>query len=496
VGRIAAILLLSLAACATAGGATRPHQVDQAIPAASSLPEGPDRDALQAAQAQEAHGDAAGSAHDQARADWSAAGAAYADLAGRPAFAAWKVPLRVRAAEVLLKAQRWEPAAEAASAIVGDETASDPSRAVGARLAATAWIGAANAAVKAGQLEKLELGAERKDGARPPPAAWKRVVDAADAYLARAAADPDGRPASSDRRLSGAEIALAAAEVQFAYGEPEDARRRLDAALDRWPSDAKLLEDAVPLYLATHLAKGDREGWLASVEKLRARAEAEATKAPAAERPGFAKVAQALGRERAVGRFAQGEDLLKRQKPSEAAQAFEAAAGDATFPDAASALHNAGVAWDQANEPAKAAVARERLLKEHPEAPVTGEDALRLAAFRSKKGEHAAAARIYDEFLQRWPDSASRCVALRNVASELDVAGRPAEAAARYLAFGADERCAKADPAIAARALVRSGRLFEAQAKAAYGSAVALPGVADPEAKAQVQEAKKRLRGL
>jgi hypothetical protein len=82
------------------------------------------------------------------------------------------------------------------------------------------------------------------------------------------------------------------------------------------------------------------------------------------------------------------------------------------------------------------------------------------------------------------------------VASELDVAGRAAEAAARYLAFGGDERCAKADPAIAARALVRSGRLFEAQARAAYGSAVALPDVAEPEAKAQVSEAKKRLKGL
>ena len=122
---------------------------------------------------------------------------------------------------------------------------------------------------------------------------------------------------------------------------------------------------------------------------------------------------------------------------------------------------------------------------------------LRLAAQRSRQGDHPAAARLYDEFLKRWPDSPSRCVALRNVASELDVAGQGAEGAARYLAFGRDERCAKADPSISARALVRAGHLFEAQAKRAYEAATSMEGaVSDPEAKEQVSEARKRLKGL
>jgi hypothetical protein len=489
-------LLLLCGACATGRGASAPRQIDQQLPAASSLPEGPERDALGAAQAQEARGDQAGVAHDTARAEWAGAGAAYAELAGRPGFAEWRVPLRLHAAELLLRSQRWDPAAAAAGALVQDGQANDASRAVGARLVATAWIGAANASAKAGQLEKLDLGPEKKDGPRPPPAAWHRVVEAADGYLARAGADPDGRRGPADRPLSGPEIALAAAEVQFAYGELDDARRRLDAALDRWPSDAQLLEEAVPLYLATYQARGDRDGHLAAIERLRGRAEAEAAKAPADRKPAFAKVVESLSHARSGGRFAQGEELLRQQKPAEAAQAFEAAAAEAGAPDGASALHNAAVAWDQAGEQAKAAGVRERLLRDHPEAAVTAEDALRLATFRSRKGEHAAAARIYDEFLQRWPDSPSRCVALRNVASELDVAGRLPEAAARYLAFGGDERCAKADPAIAARALVRAGKLFEGEAKRAYGSATALPGVTDPEAKAQVAEAKKRLKGL
>jgi hypothetical protein len=395
-----------------------------------------------------------------------------------------------------LRAQKWDAAAEAAGAIVADAQASDASRAVGARLEATARIGAANAAVKAGQLEKLDLEPARKDGPKVPPPAWKRVVESADAYLARAGADPDGRRANGDRRLSGPEIALAAAEVQFGYGEYEDARRRIDAAMDRWPADPELLEDAVGLYLATYTARGDQAGYVAATERLRARAEAQAARAPAEAKPRFAKVAEALARDHSSGRFAEGESLLRQEKPAEAAQAFEAAAAESSGTDVASALHNAALAWDQANEPAKAAQAREKLLRDHPDAAVTGEDALRLAAYRSHKGDHVGAAKIYEEFLQRWPESPSRCVALRNVASELDVAGRLAEAAARYLAFGADERCAKADPAIAARALVRSGKLFEGQAKTAYSAAATMEGVEDPEAKAQVKEAKRRLKGL
>ena len=139
---------------------------------------------------------------------------------------------------------------------------------------------------------------------------------------------------------------------------------------------------------------------------------------------------------------------------------------------------------------------RERLLRDYPEAPVTAEDVLRLAAQRSRQGDHPNAARLYGEFLRRWPDSPSRCVALRNVASELDQADQVTDAAARYLAFGKDARCAKADPSIAARALVRAGRIYEAEAKDAYGAATSLEGITDPEVKGQVSDAKKRLKGL
>jgi hypothetical protein len=393
----------------------------------------------------------------------------------------------------LLKAQRWDEAAAAAQAIVADPQASDASRAIGARLAATALLGAANAAVKAGQLEKIDLGADGKHTARPPPAAWQRVVDATDAYLARVDADPEaGRP-SAEWPPSGSELALVAAGVRYGYGNLDEARKRLEAVVERWSADAELVSRAVPLYLATFLAGGDQAGYAAAIDRLRKRLAAEDPQDPA-RKESLAKQLDALARARASARYAEGEDLMRAGKPAEAASAFQAAASDGAD-DAPNALHNAAVAWDAAGEAAKAAAVRERLVKEHPDAAVTAEDALRLAAFRAREGEHAAAARLYDDFLRRWPASPSRCVALRNVATELDRSDRPSEAAARYLVFGSDPACARAEPDIAARALVRAGRLFDAQAKAAWSGAAALEGVSDPQAKSDVAEAKRRLKG-
>lgn len=498
------IAVLLLAACAgpQKRGPERLRQADHGLPAATEFPEGPVRDAYAAAHAHEAKGDAtAASSIEQARADWAVAAEGYAALAANPAASDWQIPLRHRAAELFLRAQRFEKAFEAASALAADPDASDASKAVAARLDATAALGAANAAVKAGQLERLELGAAaaKKEAARTPPAPWKRVVDAVDAYLARAAADPEARKAPGERRpgISPAELALVAAEVQFAHGDLDGARARLEALQERWASDAEVLEQAAPLYLATFSARDDRAGQDAAVERLRARIGADAAKATAPkEKAAFARVLEGLERARAGSRFGAAEKLLADGKPAEAAHAFEAVAQDPGVGEPANALHNAAVAWEKAGDAARAAAVREKIVKDHPGSQVAPGDALALAAQRSRGGDHLGSARLYEDFLKRWPDSPSRCLALRNAASELDVAGNAPEAAVRYAAFGKDEACAKADPGIAARALVRAGKLFEAQARSAYSAATALPGVSDGDARSQVSEARKRLKGL
>lgn len=491
----AAVVLLAAAACATSGAKGGAPRAEHGLPAASDV-EQTDRAAYAAAREREAKGDAApSSAHEQARAEWAAAAAGYVALAERPAASAWRVALRHRAAVLFLRAQRWEEAAGAAGALASDAQAGDAARAAGARLAATAWLAAANAAVKAGQLEKLELGADRKDGARPAPAAWKRVVEAADAYLARADADPEAGRAEARNGPGPADLALVAAEVQYAYGEVDDARRRFDAVLERWPGEPQVLDQAVPLYLATFLARGDRAGHDAAVERLRGRIEAQAEAASTPERKAaLAKALEGLSRAVIGARFARAEELVAKGKPAEGARTFEALAAEPGGADPANALHNAAVAWDRASEPARAATVRERILKDHPEAQVAEDAGFRLAAWASKQRDHARAARLYDEALRRWPQSANRCLALRNVAAELDLAEQRVEAAVRYLAFGRDEACARTDPNVAARALVRAGRLFDAQAEASYARAATLQGVTEPEARSQVEEARRRVK--
>jgi hypothetical protein len=477
--------------------ATSIRQADHGLPAATEFPDGPDRAAYAAAHAHEAKGDAA-PAGEPSRSEWAQAAAGYAAVAERGSAADWRIPLRDRAAELFVRAQRWDDAAKAADALVADPGASDASKALAARLTAIAAVGAAGTAVRAGQLEKLDLAPRRDAAPRPPPPAWRRVVETTDAYLARSGADPEASRRRSERKpgVSPPQLALSAAEVQLAYGELDDARRRLASAIDRWPSEGEVLEQAAPLVLATYAAKGDAAGHDAELERLRARAAQEAAKATEArDKDAFARVQETLGRARAGGRFAEAEKLATDGKAADAARLFEQLAAEPGMSEPANALHNAAVAWEKAGEPGKAAGVRERIVKDHAASKVAPDDALALADWLGRKGDALGAARAYDAYLARWPDAAARCVALQNVGAELDRAGRPAEAAARYLAFGSDAACAKAAPDVAARALVVAGRLFEAQARTAFGAAANVPGVAEAETKKMVSEAKRRARG-
>lgn len=435
--RIQLASLLLAAGCAAAG---RGASVARA-PGPEAL-SGDAGAAWQAARAAETRGDAAPPEEgERARSEWARAAEGYAALAAEPPGTPFRASLLLRSAELRLRAQRWDEAAETSGSVVADAGAAPADRAAAARLAATASLAAASAAVKAGKLERLDLRAPPATPSPPPPA-WKRVVEAADAFLAVAgSAKEPGRKAG----VSAGEIALVAAEVQFAHGALEDARRRLES-IEAASHDADVAARAGALLVAT--------------------------------------------------RFAEAERLLAAGEAGRAAKAFEEAAALRGAAAPANALHNAALAWDRAGDAGRAAGVRERILAEHATSPVAAEDALLLAAHRSAKKEHEAAAGVYERFLRDWPDSPSRCVALRNAASELDLAGRTAEAAGRYLAFGSDERCARGDPDLAARALVRAGRLYEARAKEAYAGAAALPGVAAPEAKGLVTEAKRRLRGM
>src|SRR5512133_254860 len=297
------------------------------------------------------------------------------------------------------------------------------------------------------------------------------------------------------------QLALIAGEVEYAFDNMEDARRRFDAVIQHYAGDAEVMEAAVPLYLQTFLIQGDQAGYDAAAKRVRQAVDVEAKKAtdPKAKEA-YAKVLDAVGRAEAGARFGDAQKLLEGGKAAEAAQAFEAlAAQNQAGGDVPGALHNAAIAWDKAGQPAKALAIRQRILKEFPDSKIAPNNALLVAAHHSKRGEHAEAARLYGEFVQKWPDNPNRCVALQNVAAELDAAKRSADAAERYLVFGKDPTCAKGRPNFAARALSRCGQLFTlakkpAKAKEAFAATVAVQGVTDTVAKSQVDDARQRLK--
>jgi hypothetical protein len=476
---------LLAAACATAGPVARPSVVQ--APRQADEPLGPGRALGAGDPAQLAYGrawegrkrgDAARDAGnlEQARTDWTSA-AEELLAAERAGASGWRLPLGYRAAELLFRSGNGERAAELAARVARDPAADERSRALAWHLAAAAHASDAADLAGAGKLPPVKvLFAEQRGpeplSPRPPPGAWKSFVDATDAYLAVSEADPDLALPAADQPLPPPQrLALAAARATFAFDDLAEARRRLEALLDRWPGDADVVQEATPLYLQTFLVQGDRAGYQAGAARVRQLLEAQAgaaeARGDARGKEAFARALEELQRQESAAAFAAAQRLLDAGKPAEAAQAYEAIATEGAPSDAAGALHNAAIAWDRASDPARAAAARERIVRERPEAKVAPSATLQLAAYQSRKGDHATAARLYGEFLERWPDHANRCIAMQNVASELDTARKGGDAGERYLAFGKDPACARSDPALALTALRRAKVLLEAAGKPA-----------------------------
>ncbi|HYD40419.1 MAG TPA: hypothetical protein VEB43_06280 [Anaeromyxobacter sp.] len=480
---LAAVLVA--AGCATAGTNAPPARpADAPLAPDTALSAGAPSDADFAEAWESARkGDAADAAGrtDEARAEWTRAADRF--LAAGETHPVWRLALGLRAAGLYRKAGADERAAEIALRVARDPAADARSKALGFRLGAIALQDVAGAQVKAGKLPALKLAFadERPKGpaaATPIPGTWKRFVDAVDGHLAAGAPEPDGAGAPTPTT---ARLALEAARVAFAFDDLADARRRLAALLERWPED-EAASEAVPLYLQTFLVAGDRPAFEAAAAKLGDRYAAGA----GLSKEGAARGADALRKALSDLEFSDARKLMDAGKFAEAAEAYEAIAGRGDPAEGAGALHNAAIAWDRAGKPARAVAARERILKDHPGARVAPTNALALAAAQSRSGDHGGAARLYVEFLERWPDHASRCIAMQNAAAELDAARRGGDAAERYLAFGRDAACAKVDPAVTVTALRRARALFEAAGKPARAREAA--AAADAVGKKPVRE--------
>ncbi|HYG70594.1 MAG TPA: hypothetical protein VD838_23170 [Anaeromyxobacteraceae bacterium] len=448
---------------------------------------------------------------DQARAEWRAAADTFAGFVDRFPSSEWRITFRYKAAELYLRAMQPALAAQQAEKILVDPMAKDVSKAMASHLAAMAWQNEAVSQSKAGKLEPIKLmTADQRQGQalkpQPPPGAWKRFVEAADAYVKVAAADPDLQNPPGQRRyqLGPAQLALIAAEVEYAFDNMEDARGRFEQILQNYANEPQVVEDAVPLYLQTFLILGDDAGYQAAIQRVNGVLQAQQQQAtdPKAKEA-YAKVAETVARMQQGSGFTEAARLMEQSKFAEAGAAFEKFAAEyATNPDAPNALYNAGIAYDKAQQAEKAAGVRQKLLAQYADnAKVAAPTALMLGQYYSKKNRHADAAKLYATYLEKWPDGEFKCVALQNVAYEFDVSKKPADAAERYLQFGTDPKCSKEDPNSAAKTLFRAGQLFEtakqrAKAKQAYAAAAAIQNVTDTVAKSQVSEAKRKASRL
>lgn len=502
----AIVLLAALAGCAMGAGA-------RARPAVHRLPEAPElADERESAELGDARGHAARAAQaadagaaERERAEWKEAADGFMRLADRHRTSEWRLVYRRAAAESYLRAGYPGGAARAAELLRGDRAADAETRADAARLAAVALKLAAQEQVREGKLEPIRIGSRKELLPRAPAEPWKRFIEAADACA--------GGTTSPAAEGQVADLQLFAAQVEYGYDNVEEAQRRLEGLFQRWPFTGAAA-DGVATYLATFLARKDVSGYAQAIERARAMLERSRERAePLAAAPGATPEQKAvlggidaalrqLGPAKSRVTYERGMELLRGGKPREAAVVFEQYLRESPAGgEAANALYNQSVAYALVKEARRSAAARERLLSKYPDAPEAATATVALATSRLAAGDTGRAVKLYLRYIEKWPDGDQRCLALGNVGSALEQADRRLEAAARYRAFGLDERCAKADPNTAARALYNAGVLYynarhSADARAVWTRLLNLKDVTDAVSRSELEEARERLKLL
>ncbi|HZZ85404.1 MAG TPA: tetratricopeptide repeat protein [Anaeromyxobacteraceae bacterium] len=510
-----AILGGALLAVATAGGeahadALKRYQADHVVPQRREIEDEAERAAVGDAQLHVERGSQMRDAGklDEARTEWRQGAQQLQHVVERFPSSEWRLPYLRAALENYYRAGDWAAAGDVADRLRADQAASDVSRAIAARFGAGAMQQLAFAEIKAGQLEPLKIPAGKTAlKPRPPAPTWRRFIDLSDAYAQVYQADAQVKNAPE----IAANFGLLTGQVELAFSNVEEARKRLLQVMDRFPGTPETA-DAAALYANSYLMTGDDAGRRVALEKARpaihaalvkAQEQAKAPNAPpeaAQQAERIAKMEEQLLKQEQQQGYSAAVELLNAGKAGEAAAAFERyAAANKEDPDAAGALYNAGVAWDKAGDHKKAAAVRQRLLAEYPDAKVAPKAMLALASARSHAGEHAAAAKLYGEYLAKHPTSEERCLALQNLGVETELGGGKLEAAKRYLAFGSDARCAADDPNSVARLLYHAGALFagakeDRKAVEAWNQLLGVKGVTDTVAKSQVADAKAQLK--
>ena len=455
------LLLALLAGCATTGGSvessSRFKQADQKFPPQpAEFADDFERGFVQNVNTHHQAGAMAANSGnmDQARAEWGTEAQALADFADKFPSSDWAVSFRYNSAKYFLYAKQEAKALEQAEKLLLTPGANDTSRAMGAKLAYGAANTVANAKSQAGQLEplRLPLWEQRRNtplAPRPPPGEWKRIVDYADTYVKLSAGDPDMKKAPGDRFMptSPAQIALSAAQVEYAFDNMEDARGRLARNFEAWPAETDV--GGVKLYLQTFLALKDQAGYDAALPRLKAQvAEAGAKATDPKAKEALAKVQEQLALLELEAGYNQAKRLFDAGQFAQAGAAFEAfVAANPANPNVSLALYQAAIAYEKADQLDKAAALREQLIARFPDSKEAESRAAHAGGAAGQAGEERARPSSSTGASSRSTRTAP------SGAAPSSTSGRRSTSSARSptpprstLTFGTDARCAKEDP--------------------------------------------------
>jgi cellulose synthase operon protein C len=330
-------------------------------------------------------------------------------------------------AETYYYSLRFEEAV-AAYETVRDSPAGTKYRAEGALASVYSYEKIIDLAVQTGKLEKKEIFAGKREEAQKPqeiPELRKRYVNAIDKFLER----------GGEHEMASA-FGYRAGEVFYSYGHWDEAVKRFQIVVDRYPQ-TEAAKFAANLILDDLLAKKDWQGAATYAAKF------EANKVGGGSTDEFAKIKGGAQFNIAKSTLEQGAKLLDEGKIQEGNAMLESGADqylallqqDPKREFADVMLYNAALSLEKARRPVRAAGLYERLYKEYPDSEKAPEAMFRVASKSEQAFQFDKAVETYIGLVKQYPKSERRADAQINAALALEGQQKYERAAAELEKF-------------------------------------------------------------
>lgn len=275
------------------------------------------------------------------------------------------------------------------------------------------------------QLEKVKVltAAERKDrplSPQPLPEIRVELIQASDRYLTLL---PDHERAPA--------IAYRAAEIFYHYDQLDEARRRFEAIVVRYPSN-EVARYSANLIIESYLAVEDWdnvEKWSQQLMDATAKSQG-GSEADIAAQKAFSEQLKDF---KVGARFKKAEQLNAAGDFEQAAETYVALVDES--PDhefADKALFNAAIAFEKVKRFDTASKIYQRIYDTYPKSELADRSLFRVGVNYEKGFDFGPAVEAYTKLVERYPNSEHRADALYNVAVTLENQQQYGQAAAAF----------------------------------------------------------------